>query len=190
MKRFFLFILSVVGLSVFAQENTIMQSQYQGMTLRRDMTDLFVGESFYGEGSHIFNDDELRSFLSEEAFDDYTSGRKIYEVGNTLKTVGWVLFGAGACFVAYRYIAFNQELIDLIDYPTFWGVYTFLKGIDLFTIGYIIKGIGAGKLDRFLENYNATNANVSFHITPSLIRYRLPQGPSSTALGVSFSVDF
>ena len=61
-------------------------------------------------------------------------------------------------------------------------------GVDMFTIGYIVRGNGKKKLEGIMGQYNIDKQKVTFHLSPSLMRCKLPQ--DQTALGMTFSIGF
>ena len=143
MKKLLLFLFVFMGLSSMAQENNILD-QYKGLPLQKHRGDLYFGESFKAPNAHLLTDNELKTMMDTELFDQFNSGRTLYYTGNTLKTV----------------------------------------------VGYILRGIGNGKLDGVVEQYNQNTQKVSFHLSPSLMRCCLSQDQSHTTLGLTFSVDF
>jgi len=72
------------------------------------------------------------------------------------------------------------------------GISAYLNSFLLIPSGYILRGIGAGKISRIAEEYNQNNQNttVSYRLSPAVMPVNVPQSQSNMALGMTFSVNF
>ena len=189
MKRLLLLLLVFMGLSSVAQENSLLD-RYKGLPLLKHRGDLYFGESYKAPNAHLLTDDELKTMMDTELFDQFNSGRTLYYTGNTLKTVGWIAFGIGLGYAGLTYFVYDYNLTKDALLNIRLGLLNASFGADMFVIGYILRGIGNGKLNGVVEQYNQNAQKVTFHISPSLMRCCLSQDQSHTALGLTFSVDF
>ena len=189
MKKLLLFLFVFMGLSSMAQENNILD-QYKGLPLQKHRGDLYFGESFKAPNTHLLTDNELKTMMDTELFDQFNSGRTLYYTGNTLKTVGWIAFGIGLGYAGLTYFVYDYNLTKDALLNINLGLLNAGLGVDMFVVGYILRGIGNGKLDGVVEQYNQNTQKVSFHVSPSLMRCCLLQDQSHTTLGLTFSVDF
>ena len=72
------------------------------------------------------------------------------------------------------------------------GISAYLNSFLLIPSGYILRGIGAGKISRIAEEYNQNNqsAAISYHLSPSVMPVNVPQSQGNMAYGMTFSVNF
>jgi len=178
------------GLSVCAQENSVLDS-IKGRPLKLHRADLYFGESYFAPGSHLLTDDEIKTLLGTDLFDQYHSGRILYYTGNTLKTIGWITSGIGLGFTAFLLIAYDNNFYAFSrDYKTFLGIGTFVEGIVVVIVGHQLFKRGNNKLNDVLDQYNKDGLNLTYNFSPTLMRCQLPQGQGQTALGMTFSINF
>ena len=108
MKKLLLFLLVFMGLSSMAQENNL--DQYKGLPLQKHRGDLYFGDSFKAPNAHLLTDNELKTMMDTELFNQFNSGRTLYYTGNTLKTVGWIAFGIGLGYAGLTYFVYDYNL--------------------------------------------------------------------------------
>ena len=188
-NRLLLLVLVFVGLFVNAQENPTLDA-YEGMPVKIHREKLYFGETYNAPGSHLLTDEELKTLLGTELFYQYDNARYLYRMGNTVKTIGWTTFGvglgyAGLTYFVYDYIITRESLVRIT-----LGAVVASLGVDMFTIGYIVRGNGKKKLEGIMGQYNIDKQKVAFHLSPSLMGCQLPQGQNPMALGMTFSVSF
>ncbi len=194
MKRLLLLVLVLINLFAVAQENFTLES-YKDMPLKMHRADLYFGEVYKAPESHLLPDEELKSLLGTDLFNQYETGRTMYYVGNTLKTTGWITFGVGMGYIGFILFAYDYDFEPLsipkgaLPHVQF-GALNAVIGIESFIAGYIIRGIGKGKINDLLEQYNRDKHKVTLNISPTLMRCQLPQGQNPMALGITFSVGF
>ena len=177
MKRLLLFVLVLTGLSAVAQNNIVLE-QFKDMPLKMHCADLYFGEAYKAPGSHLLTDEELMTLLGTDMFDP-------------LKTIGWVAFGVGLANTALMYIAWDDNVSGFLNDPlTIVSVGTVFEGIGAVIVGKHLYRPGKEKLEEVLAQYNEDKPNVTFNLSPSIIKCYLPQNQSYTALGLTFSVDF
>lgn len=186
-KILLLFVLMVAGFAVMAQENVNPKE------LVRDDYHLCFAQT-----NEAIPDVELQQLLGEDAFGSYCSGRKLYKVGNGLKTGGWAAFGGGLGMMATGtglLIGANEtgssgmKNAGLLVLSV--GMIVFIDGNILIPTGYVLRGVGCGKISRIAEDYNQPNvSSVSFRVAPTVIPVNVPQSQSNMALGMTFSVNF
>lgn len=146
-----------------------------GLTLMRD------GGYIVSVEKGKLSDKELESILGEELWDNYSTAYSSYSGGVALVTIGWLsLFaGAGAMFSAY----FNgNQSVYIVGYAL-----CILTDI-LHPIGYILRGVNAGKISRIAETYNMANhksLSMDFNITPTIMTTS-----SGIAPGIGLSIAF
>ena len=190
MKKLLLFLLVFMGLFSMAQENTFME-QYKGMPLKMHRADLYFGDAYKAPGSHLLTDEDLKTLLGNDLFDQYDSGRVLYYTGKTLKTVGYVASGLGLAYTTLLYIAWDNNISGFLnDFQTKISASTLFDGIGAIIVGSCLYRPGKEKLESVLEQFNEDKQNVIFVLSPTLIRCQLPQSDPSTALGLSLSIGF
>jgi hypothetical protein len=194
MKKLLLsLVLVVASLATIAQENGTLANP--GDMLRRDY-DLFFAQ---GAVNELIPDAELSRLLGEDAFGTYCNGRRLYKVGDGLKKGGWAAFGGGLGLMAAgitTYIVSAETHVEqakgvgMMTYLT--GVLTFIQGNILIPTGYILRGIGAGKISRIAEDYNSNHGKTefSYSISPSVMPVSIPQSQNNVGLGLTFSLNF
>lgn len=190
MKRLLLFVLVLTGLSAVAQNNIVLE-QFKDMPLKMHCADLYFGEAYKAPGSHLLTDEELMTLLGTDMFDQYASGRSLFYAGRTLKTIGWVAFSVGLANTALMYIAWDDNVSGFLNDPlTMVSVGTVFEGIGAVIVGKHLYRPGKEKLEEVLAQYNEDKPNVTFNLSPSIMKCYLPQNQSQTTLGLTFSVDF
>ncbi len=72
------------------------------------------------------------------------------------------------------------------------GMLTFINGNMLIPTGYVLRGIGAGKISRIADDYNLNNKKtaISCRFSPAIIPVNVPQSQGNMAYGMTFSVNF
>ena len=188
MKRLFLFVLLFTGLSVCAQENSVLDS-IKGQPLKMHRADLFFGETYFAPDAHLLTDDEIKTLLGPDLFDQFHSGRSSYYTGRTLKTVGWINFGVGLGFTAFELYAYDFNFkVFSSSFLTYLGIGTVIEGVVLVLIGNNLLKQGNNKLKGILEQYNKDGLNLTYSLSPTLMRCQIPQ--NQTALGMTFSINY
>ena len=156
-----MFVLVLTGLSAVAQNNTVLE-QFKDMPLKMHRADLYFGEAYKAPGSHLLTDEELMTLLGTDMFDP-----------------------------ALMYIAWDDNVSGFLNDPlTIVSVGTVFEGIGAVIVGKHLYRPGKEKLEEVLAQYNEDKPNVTFNLSPSIIKCYLPQNQSYTALGLTFSVDF
>ena len=186
-SRLLLLVLVFSGLFANAQENPTLDA-YEGLPMKMHREKLYFGETYNAPGSHLLTDEELKTLLGMELFYQYDNARYLYRTGNLVKTIGWTTFGvglgyAGLTYFVYDYHINRESLVRIILGSVVAGL-----GVDMFTIGYIVRGNGKKKLEGIMGQYNIDKQKVTFHLSPSLMICQLPQ--DQTALGMTFSIGF
>lgn len=186
MKKLVLsFVLMIAGLVAIAQENDISKKM-----VRDDYHLCFI------QNNEVIPDVELQKLLSEDVYNSYQTGRVLYKVGNGVKTGGWIAFGAGMGLgLTGLMLSMYEESQSLrttgaVMYVV--GISAYLNSFLLIPSGYILRGIGAGKISRIAEEYNQNNqsAAISYHLSPSVMPVNVPQSQGNMAYGMTFSVNF
>ena len=193
-KLLLLLVLMVAGLATMAQENSTWDQQGE---MVRDKYNLCFEQ---GGENPVIPDSELLQLLGEEGYDSYCSGRRLYKTGNGLKNGGWAAFGGGlGLFITgYACVAYevshhgHQGLIIVAEVLMLTGIASSLAGNILIPTGYVLRGVGAGKISRMAEGYNSNHSKTAFSysLSPSVMSVNMPQSQGNVALGMTFSINF
>jgi len=126
--------------------------------------------------------DNLREMLGEEGYRNYKSARVAYGTGSTLAVFGWLSLGAGLVmsFHGGYTLNANESLVGIL-----------VAGVAdiLLPVGYVIRGVNAGRISRIAEAYNADahrQLGMEMSVAPSL----LLAGDGTVAPGVGLSLRF
>ena len=130
----------------------------------------------------IYEPENLRELLGDDAYNNYLDAQTSYGSGSALLTVGWIGTICGAAMIVIG-IAENQPSTAM------WG--WVVGGIcEVFLpIGYVTRGVAAGRISRIAEAYNADahrQLGMEMSVSPSL----LVAGNGTVAPGVGFSLRF
>lgn len=168
--------------------SVVIGNSFTGMPFGSYNDDIFAGDSYFSEGSHVFSEEELRTILDDDLFKSYMHGSSLYRNGQFMKNTGWVLFFVGPSLLAISSVVEEKNLANLC---VFTGGIAFITGNVLIPIGYVSKGIGKGIISRVAEQCDAVSRNrkTAFNLSPSIINCNLPQ-QELIALGMSFSINF
>ena len=187
-KLLFTLMLMVVGLAALAQENVTPRAM-----VRDDYNLCFT------DNNQAIPDAELQQLLGEDIYGKYCSGRRLFKVGNGLKTGGWAAFGGGLGMMAlgtglllYANETGNSESKNAGLGVLYLGTLAFIDGNILIPTGYVLRGVGAGKISRIADDYNLNNKTtaVSYRLSPSIMPVNVPQSQGNMAYGMTFSVNF
>ena len=143
---------------------------------------------------------DVQQMFGFKEFDTYMSATKQCRTGRRLITSGWVCVGVGvvssvvsginAEFVGYNYNS-NGALIEVynpepITYVT--GIICLVSGNLMLPAGYVLRGIGRGRLSRLAEGYNAaqTSQASTLQFSPAL----LTTFDNKPAMGLSLNLSF
>lgn len=109
--------------------------------------------------------DGLKELLGMDYYSAYRSAKKSYRFGGFLVMLGLVDIMAGVSLAVYGMEVNNNRIREL--------GYFFLIASDVcFPIGFITKGIAAGRISRIAEGYNATHnkgTELSLSMSPTLM---------------------
>lgn len=133
-------------------------------------------------------------------FNTYLSARKQCRVGRGLVAGGWTCVGVGAvsCFISVLNSTYagqeynsNGELVNVYELEpitALTGIILLVGGDIMLPTGYIIRGIGRGRLSRLAEGYNEAQAGhaSSLQFSPAL----MTTANNKKALGVSLNLLF
>ena len=161
--------------------------EYKGKHFGSHNDDIYAGDSFYGLGTHVFTENELKSILSDELFASYVKGVGLYRSGQSLKNIGWVLFVVGPTLVALSSIADSKSLSSLCIIS---GTVSFVVGNVFIPIGYVKRGVGKGMVSGVAErcDVESHNRESGFVFSPTIINCNLPQN-DCFALGMTFRIN-
>ncbi len=194
MKKLLLSLVFVVAsLATMAQENGTLTQQSE--MVRKDHNLCFV----QGVENNVIPNAELLQLLGEQGYNNYCSSKKLYKIGNGLKKGGWAAFGGGLGLMAVgitTYIVSAETHVEqakgigMMTYLT--GVLTFIQGNMMIPTGYILRGIGAGKISRIAEDYNLNHRKTvfSYSLSPSVMPVNIPQSQNNVGLGLTFNLNF
>jgi hypothetical protein len=185
----------VASLAALAQETGIVAEQGEIVRKRSKLCFLNSTEKV------VIPDAELMQLLDEEAYDTYCNGRRLFKIGTGLKYGGYTAFavglGVGALGVHYMRTSESDPYWEDDRFNTggrlfMLGILSFIYGNGMIPTGYILRGIGAGKISRIAEEYNENNPTtaISYRISPSIMPVNVPQSQGNVAYGMTFSVNF
>ena len=164
-----------IGAQLYKTHNQESIGTTPGLTLMRDGGYIVSVEK--GE----LDDKELESILGEDLWDNYCTAYSSYSGGVVLVTIGWLSLFAGAGAMLYAYFNGNPSLYTV--------GYAFCILTDFFhPIGYILRGVNAGKISRIAEEYNRQNQksySMDFNVSPTLMTTT-----SGIAPGIGLSIAF
>lgn len=191
MKKLLLsLVLMVAGLVAMAQENEIFAEQ--GEMVRKGYNLCFAQDGV----NYVIPDAKLEQLLDENACNGYYTGKALYRVGDGIVTGSWIAlgFGAGVFFSGslLGYQATSENIKNLARLMQLLGVYGCFEGIMSLPAGYILRGVGAGKIRGVTDDYNQNHRNtaVSYHLWPAIMPVNVPQSQNTVALGMTFGVSF
>ena len=191
MKKLFLsLVLMLAGFAAVAQENSTLPQQ--GEMMRKNYNLCLI----QGAANKVIPDTELEQLLGEDACNGYYTGKALYRVGDGIVRGSWIAIGFGAgAFLSGSFLGFQNPSENTRDFARLMqllGAYGCYEGIMSLPAGYILRGVGAGKISRVAEEYNQNNQNtaVSYRLSPTIMPVNVPQSQSNVALGMTFSVSF
>ena len=130
----------------------------------------------------IYEPENLKDLLGEGAYNNYLDAQSSYGHGEALLALGWggTILGAGLIMVGFYE---NQASTAM------WGL--IMGGVfEIFIpIGYVTRGVAAGRISRIAEAYNADahrQLGMEMSVSPSL----LVAGNGTVAPGVGLSLRF
>lgn len=131
------------------------QARIGGDRMRRDGRNLKIG-------SHQLSENDVRKIFYDEGVSTYNRGRGNITAGNVL----WPI-GLATCVVGFAIIMVEPGDDELLEMGLpFIGV-----GIEPFVIGLILKGVGKGRLNSLVDDYNSGRGNtLSLSVQPTLMR--------------------
>ena len=138
-------------------------------------------------GNVQLDDRQLCNMLTNVQMDTYNSAQSQYSGGTFLATVGWIsLFGALGCAFYSGYNNSNEALL---------AAYVVAGVADIMIpVGYILKGIGGGRLGWVADNYNNMgreySSNVDFEFSPLVMNLPISAERRTVAPGVGMTLHF
>ena len=132
----------------------------------------------------IYEPQNLRELLGEEEYDNYLSAQGSYGRGATAVTFGWLDAAVGLLLVVLGGQAETPEAGVMTG-----GVILCAAANILLPVGYIVRGVAAGRISRIAEGYNADarrSLGMDMTVAPSL----LVAGNGTVAPGVGLSLHF
>lgn len=135
----------------------------------------------HGTEKEVIAESTLLNLLGENNYNNYNTSKKYYNLGNSLKTSGWIALAGGAVLTLigsklyientpnnHNYSShYNQDLAVFGYLLQVTGLAAFGSGCVLVPTGYILRGVNAGKINRIADDYNKNNMafGVSFSYT-------------------------
>lgn len=113
--------------------------------------------------SFIYEPENLRNMLGKEAYDNYLMAQSQYLSGQTMVLFGWVGLPLG---IGLTYFGFK----DGVAWTATTGYLIIIASNILLPAGYVVRGIGAGRISRIAENYNAQGSlSMDMAVSPTLL---------------------
>lgn len=191
MKKLLLsLVLMIAGLVVMAQENGSVAIQGEMVREKSNLCFLKNSESI------VIPKADLLQLLGEEVYGSYYNGQKLYRIGDGLKNGGWVAFGVGLGAGVFGMELLMNEGSEHVSggglFLLMTGVWSFVVGNMMIPTGYILRGVGSGKISRIAEGYNQQirNTAVSYRLLPSVMRCHTMPEQANLGVGMTFSVNF
>ncbi len=188
-KLLFLLVLMVAGLVATAQEDGTVAGQGEMVREKSDLCFLKDSESV------VIPKADLVQLLGEEVYGSYCNGQKLYRIGEGLKNGGWAAFGVGlgTGVLGLELLANGgSEHVGGVGMVLLMaGTWSFVAGNAMIPTGYILRGVGAGKINRVANGYNQNgrNTTVSYRLLPSVMRCHAMPEQAKFSVGMTFSVN-
>lgn len=133
----------------------------------------------------ILADVEVQKLVDTQSYQQYLKGRNLAKTGFILDVVGGIaLVTAGAM----RLFRDNTLSPSVIDTPV---LTVLVVGLAIGGTGIIIGMFGSDNAQKVAETYNKKQGNAySLNISPSLMRYEMPQSQGNCGLGLTLSMNF
>ena len=194
-KLCLLLMIMVASLVALAQETGTVAEQ--GEMVRKRSKLCFLN----GTEKVVIPETDLMQLLDEETYDTYCSGRRLFKIGTGLKYGGYMAFavglGVGTLGVHYMRTSESDPYWEDNRFNTggrlfMLGILSFIYGNGMIPTGYILRGIGAGKISGIADDYNLNNKKtaVSYRLSPSIMPVNVPQSQGNVAYGMTFNVNF
>ena len=130
----------------------------------------------------IYEPQNLRELLGEIEYDNYLDAQRTYGRGATELTFGWLDAAVGILMVVLGAEAQNTYVVA-------GGLVLCIASDILIPVGYIVRGVAAGRISRIAEGYNA-DARRSLGMDMSLSPSLLVGGNGTVAPGVGVTFRF
>lgn len=162
-------------------DNTTSQSNIsQEVTLNTRKGFMECSGSRLTLNGRVLSNEEVRRLVGDQDYELYLKGKRQCSVGSVLSTIGGIIAGAGI-----------GSMLGLLDKPNAMGI---ALGIGLGGIAIAIPGIplsvvGSNNLKQVASNYTY-GTPYSLNISPSLMRYEMPQSQGNCGLGLTLSMNF
>lgn len=133
------------------------------------------------------SDNQIKDLLGINGYNTYASAAAQRRSGNSWVTWGWIETGVGLGFMVLDILA------DLDGELAIYGAILFLAGQIELPIGYVLRGVGNGRLNWLADNYNnggQMSQNISLSIGPSLVCAPTATGSTNYALGAGLQLRF
>lgn len=137
------------------------------------------------------SDAQIKEILGVSGFETYSSANSQRRHGKVNLALGWTEFGLGAFFAVLAYTSKSNATQS--DFLIISNILFLASQIQI-PLGYILKGVGKGRLNWIAENYNngqsAYSNNLSIGFTPTLVCAPDAAGNRSYGLGAGVSLHF
>ena len=146
----------------------------------------------YSDGDLLLNrrnmsDAQIKDVLGIRGYETYRSASAQRRSGKTLVALGWIEFGLGAGLFALAAIVEEED----VAIPG--AILIFASQMEL-PLGYVLKGVGTGRLNWLVDDYNtnrtAYSDNLSLGFTPTLVCAPDAAGNRTIGLGAGLTLHF
>ncbi|MBP5548381.1 MAG: hypothetical protein J6X58_05800 [Bacteroidales bacterium] len=146
------------GSRINKAQGDVYQERIGSDRMRRDRRDLKIG-------SRELSENDIRQIFYEDGLSTYNKGRRNFATGNVLWPIGFAMGIVGDIV----YIALSLD--DDPGLGVAIGLPLSSVGTGLFITGLILKGVGKGRLNSLVEDYNSGRGNtLSLSVQPTLMR--------------------
>ena len=137
----------------------------------------------------LLNENEIKEIFEDETYNNFTSALSQWQKGGKIVSFG-IMGTVGGAMLLLLSDGIEGTLSSVFLY-TGIGIVCFCQ-IEMVR-GFILKGIGNGRIHGIIDNYNAAHGysdNFSVRFAPSLLRTTTAPGSSTFGVGAGLTLNF
>ena len=123
------------------------------------------GAAIVSSKSDPYEMPDLKRILGTEKYDEYDSAKGHYARASVAIAFGWIDMSLGFGFLGWGLDVYEESLVLV-------GELLLAAADVLLPVGYIVRGVNAGKISRIAEGYNASHnrgSELSLSMSPTLM---------------------